>query len=143
MPPSCFQPSLTLPNSPSPMVLPSMYSPNLVCFSRLLKSCLLRPPRRVSSPCCSVLATTGGAAVLSSGFSVGCGCASTSRARDRSMSTSGCDTSMLFKISLASLEGPWGVDDEVCCDLMGNEVEPLAARESLWLPLLLALCDCS
>lgn len=33
-PPSCFQPSLTLPNSPSPMVLPRMYSPNLVCFSR-------------------------------------------------------------------------------------------------------------
>lgn len=74
------------------------------------------------------------------GTSVGCGCASASRARDRSMSTSGCETSMLFRISLASLEGPWGVDDEVCCDLMGSEVEPLAARESL---LLLVLCDCS
>lgn len=50
---------------------------------------------------------------------------------------------MLFNISLASLEGPCGVDDDVCCDLIGSDVEPLAARESLWLPLVLDLCDCS
>lgn len=53
------------------------------------------------------MATTGGGAASSSCRLVTwCGWACARRSFSRSMSTSGWETSMLFRISLASLDGP-------------------------------------